>query len=79
MPFGEFERVQHLFQVALNCFRVEVLHRARISIAGVGEGDSDVQLIALIDNGFRFVSWVLFSCQFQWWNGRTEQALGTVS
>jgi hypothetical protein len=35
--------------------------------------------IALIDNGFRFVSWVLFSCQFQWWNGRTEHALGTVS
>ena len=33
--------------------------------------------IALIDNGFRFVSWVLFSCQFQRWNGRTEQALGT--
>jgi hypothetical protein len=24
--------------------------------------------IALIDNGVRFVSWVLSSCQFQWWN-----------
>src|ERR1700732_983731 len=31
--------------------------------------------IALIDNGFRFVSWVLFSRHFQWWNGRTG---GTV-
>jgi len=34
---------------------------------------------ALIDNGFRCVSWVLFSCQFRWWNARTEQALATVS
>ena len=23
---------------------------------------------ALTDNGVRFVSWVLSSCQFQWWN-----------
>jgi hypothetical protein len=36
---------------------------------------SDTSVVSdSIDNWFRFVSWVLFSCRFQWWIGRTEQA-----
>src|SRR5216683_2056172 len=34
----------------------------------VGLDFYDLLIEALIDNEVRFVSWVLSSCQFQWWN-----------
>jgi hypothetical protein len=44
----ELERVQHLFQTVMDYLKVEVLHRPRISICRIGEGDSDIQFVTLV-------------------------------
>ena len=46
--FDELERFQHLFQAIMNRLKIEDLHRCRLSIGWIGEGDSKVQFIALV-------------------------------